>query len=55
MNKTEIVNVRLPKELLKKLDPLLQEKSYNTRSEAVRQFLREYVQEQREKRNGGKK
>jgi len=49
MSKTEIVNVRLPKELLKKLDPLLEKKSYGSRSEAIRQFLREYVEEQREK------
>jgi metal-responsive CopG/Arc/MetJ family transcriptional regulator len=47
MNKTEIVNVRLSKELLKKLDPMLQEKSFSSRSEAVRHFLREYVQEQK--------
>ncbi|MCC7574001.1 ribbon-helix-helix domain-containing protein [Candidatus Woesearchaeota archaeon] len=49
MNKTEIINVRLSKELLKKLDPLLQEKSFSSRSEAVRQFLREYVQEQKQR------
>jgi metal-responsive CopG/Arc/MetJ family transcriptional regulator len=54
MDKTEIVNVRLPKELLKKLDLVLKEKSYSSRSEAVRQFLREYVQEQKEKERGGR-
>jgi metal-responsive CopG/Arc/MetJ family transcriptional regulator len=55
MSKTEIINVRVSKELLQKLDPLLQQKSFGSRSEAVRQFLREYVQEQKTKENGGNK
>jgi metal-responsive CopG/Arc/MetJ family transcriptional regulator len=57
MNKTEIVNVRISKDLLKKLDPLLQEKSFSSRSEAIRQFLREHVQEEKSKtsNNGGLK
>ena len=56
MNKTEIVNVRLSKELLKKLDPLLQEKSFSSRSEAIRQFLREHIEEERnrESKHGGR-
>ena len=51
--KTEVINVRVTKELLKKLDPVLQEKSFSSRSEAVRQFLREYLQEQKHKKSGG--
>ena len=45
MSKTEIVNVRISKDLLKKLDPLLKEKSFSSRSEAIRHFLREHVNE----------
>lgn len=45
MSKTEIVNVRVSKDLLKKLDPLLKEKSFSSRSEAIRHFLREHVNE----------
>ena len=50
--KTEVINIRVPKELLKKLDPLLKEQSFSSRSEAIRHFLREHVQEQK-KNNGG--
>jgi metal-responsive CopG/Arc/MetJ family transcriptional regulator len=52
MSKTEIINVRVSKELLQKLEPVLQQKSFSSKSEAVRQFLREYVQEQKQKQNG---
>lgn len=51
MNKTEIVNIRFSKELLKKLDEVLKEKAFTSRSEAIRTFLREYVNEQK----GGRK
>ncbi len=51
--KTEVINVRVPKELLKRLEPLLEEKTFSSRSEAIREFLREYVQEQKLKRRGG--
>lgn len=47
MQKTEIVNVRLPKEIVKKLDLIIDKKLFTTRSEIVRHFLREYVQEQK--------
>lgn len=45
---TEIVNVRLPKELVKKLDLIIQKNQFTSRSEIIRQFLREYIQEQKD-------
>ena len=39
----EIINVRLPKELTKWLDSLVEGKIYRTRSEAIREFAREYA------------
>ena len=47
MQKAEVINIRLPKEIVKQLDSLIDGNLYNTRSEIIRQFLREYVQEQR--------
>ncbi len=38
-----VVNVRLPKELISWLDSLVEKKIYNSRSEAIREFSREYV------------
>ena len=51
MQKTETVNVRLPKEIVKQLDSIIDGKIYTTRSEVIREFLREYIQEQ--KKDGG--
>ena len=39
----EIVNVRLPSEIVKWLDSLIKAGIYNSRSEAVREFCREFV------------
>ena len=39
----EIVNVRLPSEIVKWLDLLVEKGVYNNRSEAIREFCREYV------------
>lgn len=44
--KTEILNIRLPDELILELDNLVKKKIFKSRSEAVREFAREYVQEQ---------
>ena len=43
---TEIVNIRVPKELILELDALVKRRVFNSRSEAIREFAREYVQEQ---------
>ena len=39
----EILNVRLPSEIVKWLDSLVKKGVYNSRSEALREFCREYV------------
>ena len=44
--KTEVLNIRLPDELILELDNLVKKKIFKSRSEAVREFAREYVQEQ---------
>jgi len=43
MSKVRVVNVRLPPEIIKWLDSLVKNNIYNSRSEAVREFSREYV------------
>lgn len=45
MKKTEVLNVRLPKELLNELDDIIQKRNFTTRSEAIRFYLREFTQE----------
>ena len=44
--RTEILNIRLPDELILELDNLVQKKIFKSRSEAIREFARAYVQEQ---------
>jgi len=44
-----IINVRLPKKVVRWIDSLVDKKAYNSRSDLIRNFLREYVIEQREK------
>jgi len=46
--KTEILNVRLPEEIIKWIDSLVDNGIYNSRSEALRAFLREYLLDNRE-------
>jgi len=41
----EVVNVRLPGIIVELLDVLVKKGLYNSRSEAVRDFLRNYVKE----------
>lgn len=43
----EAVNVRLPDELLKTIDSLIQKGVFANRSEAIREFCREYALESR--------
>jgi Arc/MetJ-type ribon-helix-helix transcriptional regulator len=50
-NRLETVNVRLPDELIKVLDQLVAKGIFANRSEAIREFAREYVLEER--RHGG--
>lgn len=40
----EILNVRLPKEITDWLDTLVKRGVYKSRSEAIREFSREYIQ-----------
>ncbi|MFA6073363.1 MAG: ribbon-helix-helix domain-containing protein [Candidatus Woesearchaeota archaeon] len=47
VRKTETVNVRVPDELAGWLDELVDKKIFSSRSEVVRHFLREYVQDQK--------
>jgi len=44
--KTEVLNIRLPDELILELDSLVEKKVFKSRSEAIREFAREYVQSQ---------
>jgi Arc/MetJ-type ribon-helix-helix transcriptional regulator len=46
----EIVTVRLPKPIVEWLDSLVKKDIYNSRSEAIRDFSREFV----EKHQGGR-
>ena len=43
----KILNVRLPNEIIKWLDSLVKLNIYSSRSEAVRDFIREYVRSNR--------
>ena len=43
----EVINVRLPEEVIKLLDSLVDKKLFSSRSEAIREFAREYIREQR--------
>lgn len=40
----EIVNVRIPSEIVKWLDSLVEKGIYNSRAEAIREFCRNYLQ-----------
>jgi len=45
--KTEIINVRIPSEITEWIDSLVKRGIYKSRSEAIRDFSREYVEENR--------
>ncbi|MBN1377353.1 ribbon-helix-helix protein, CopG family [Candidatus Woesearchaeota archaeon] len=44
--KIEIINIRLPDKIISMLDSLVDEGLFNSRSEAVREFSREYIEEE---------
>jgi len=44
--RTEVLNVRIPDELILELDSLVKKRIFKSRSEAIREFAREYVQQQ---------
>jgi Arc/MetJ-type ribon-helix-helix transcriptional regulator len=41
--KVNVVNVRLPEDIISWIDSLVEKGIYNSRSEAVREFSREYI------------
>lgn len=43
----DIINIRLPKEIVLWLDSLVEKGIYSNRSEAVREFCREFVEEKK--------
>jgi Arc/MetJ-type ribon-helix-helix transcriptional regulator len=51
MQKTETLNVRVPNEIAQWIDSLVDKKLFSSRSEVVRHFLREYVQEQKKEKS----
>jgi Arc/MetJ-type ribon-helix-helix transcriptional regulator len=46
MATTETLTVRLPEELVRILDSLVERGLFSNRSEAIREFLRDYVEGQ---------
>lgn len=49
--KIKVLNVRLPDETINWIDSLVKEGIYNSRSEAIRDFIREHVKEQGTEQN----
>ncbi len=49
--KTEVLNVRISKEIVKWLDSLIAKGIYNSRAEAVRDFAREYLSQKEANKN----
>ena len=47
--KIKVLNVRLPDEIIVWLDSLVQQGLYNSRAEAIRDFLRDYIGAEHEK------
>ncbi|HIH38736.1 ribbon-helix-helix protein, CopG family [Candidatus Woesearchaeota archaeon] len=45
--KIKVVNVRLPDQIISWLDSLVKEGVFDSRSEAIRNFVREYVKTNR--------
>ncbi|MBU0666186.1 MAG: ribbon-helix-helix domain-containing protein [Nanoarchaeota archaeon] len=42
---TEVLNVRLPESTIEILDQFIEKKIFSSRSEAIREFAREYILE----------
>jgi Arc/MetJ-type ribon-helix-helix transcriptional regulator len=47
-NNIEVITVRIPKEITNILDSLIKSGIYNSRSEAIREFLREFALEHKD-------
>lgn len=47
---SDLVNTRIPKYIVTWIDSLVKKEIYKSRSEAIRDFLRSYVLEQRSKK-----
>jgi Arc/MetJ-type ribon-helix-helix transcriptional regulator len=47
MQEIEVVNVRLPPEIVKWIDNAVGKGIYKSRSEAIRHFIRQYVLQER--------
>lgn len=43
----QVLNVRLPNEVIKWIDSLVKANIYNSRSEVIREFIRDYVRQNR--------
>ena len=50
----EILNVRVPSEIVKWIDSLVEKGIYNSRAEAIRDFCRQYLSEAKCKSAGDK-
>ena len=48
----KILNVRVPKEIVEWLDLIVQRGIYKSRSEAIRDYIREYIKENKGVLNG---
>lgn len=51
-SKLETVNVRLPDEIIKVLDGLVEKGLFSNRSEAIREFARQYVNDSNKQERG---
>lgn len=47
MEEIEVINIRLSNELIKKIDELIDQGIYGSRSEVIRDLCRSYVLEER--------
>ena len=52
--KIHVLNVRLPDDIIRWLDTLVESGVYNSRSEAIRDFIRDYtIEHNKTNENGG--
>ena len=45
MIENTVMNIRLPEEVIRILDQLIEKELFSNRSEAIREFLREHLEE----------
>jgi len=55
MVEVEVLNVRLPEEIITWCDDTVKQKVYRTKSEMIREILRDYVLEQKRSEYGQQK